>query len=169
MINIVNKQPVKFENFKFNKKAVLDGMKNYAFTNQRMITKSILTWLAFNDKRQKLFNPGDKLEVEHIFPKKRQENERTLKNSKSLESIGNKAILEKRVNIRAADYKFQDKKKYYLGFETDKGVVKEATKNQELLDMAMQLDDFTEQDIIARERKIIESFIEYLKINELLI
>ena len=168
MINIVNKQPVKFENFKFNKKAVLDGMKNYAFTNQRMITKSILTWLAFNDERQKLFNPGDKLEIEHIFPKNRQEIERSLKNSKSLESIGNKAILEKRVNIRAADYKFQDRKRYYLGFVTDRGVVKEGTKNQELLDMATQRKDFTEQDITARENKIFESFIEYLRINELL-
>jgi len=168
MINIVNKQPVKFENFKFDEKAVLDVMKNYEFTNRRTITKSILTWLAFNDERQEMFNLDCKLEIEHIFPKNRQEIERTLKNSKSLESMGNKAILEKRINIRAADYKFQDRKRYYLGFVTDRGVVKEGTKNQELLDMATQRKDFTEQDITARENKIFESFIEYLRINELL-
>ncbi|MBQ3626066.1 MAG: hypothetical protein II948_04940, partial [Synergistaceae bacterium] len=78
----------------------------------------------------------------------------------------NKAILEKRINIRAADYRFIDKKKYY---KPDSGSRKKPTKNQELLKMVKSNRDFTEQDIIARERKIIESFIEYLKINELLI
>ena len=166
MINIVNKKPVEFKDFKFDRSTVHTVLKNYTFSNRKPVTKSILTWWAFNDDKQELFDPDEKLEIEHIFSIQRQENDKTLKHSKSLESIGNKAILEKRINIRAADYRFIDKKKYY---KPDSGSRKKPTKNQELLKMAKSNRDFTEQDIIARERKIIESFIEYLKINELLI
>lgn len=38
-----------------------------------------------------------------------------------MESLGNKSILEKKINIRASDYRFSDKIKYYQGFTTNKG------------------------------------------------
>ncbi len=38
-----------------------------------------------------------------------------------LETLGNKAILEKYVNIRTSDYRFKDGKKHYLKHQTSKG------------------------------------------------
>ena len=62
----------------------------------------------------------------------------------SLESLGNKALLEKSVNIRAADYRFDDKKKYYLGFTNDKGKYKDGTQIIELKNFALTKNDYTE-------------------------
>ena len=50
-----------------------------------------------------------------------------MKDKNSLESLGNKALLEKSINIRASDYRFDDKKKYYMGYVTDSGKNKPAT------------------------------------------
>ena len=51
----------------------------------------------------------------------------TLLDPNNVESLGNKALLEKRINIRASDYRFDDKKKYYEGFTNTKGQAKEGT------------------------------------------
>lgn len=80
--------------------------------------------------------------------------------------MGNKALLEEKINIRASDYRFQDKKKYYKGFITDSGKKKEGTKIQELVSLAVSFDNFTEIDIVEREKKIKEAFIEYLRETE---
>ena len=37
---------------------------------------------------------------------------------RNVEILGNKVLLEKRLNIRASDYRFVDKVKYYKGFTT---------------------------------------------------
>ena len=108
------------------------------------------------------------LEIEHIYPRKRQENEKSLSDNKNLESLGNKALLEKSINIRASDYKFEDKKKYYLGFITSQGKTKEGTKVFELANLAKNASDFSEQDIIQRKQQMIDAFINYLKENDLL-
>ena len=85
-----------------------------------------------------------------------------------LEKLGNKSLLEKRINIRASDYKFVDKKKYYEGFNTAQGVSKEGTKVVELQKMANGRTDFTEQDIQKRHEDIVDGFIDYLRKNGLL-
>ena len=130
--------------------------------------KTDFLWWAFNNENQPLLSLENNFEIEHIYARKRQENENSLSNSKNLESLGNKAILEKKINIRASDYRFDDKKKYYEGFTNDKGQKKEGTKNLELLDFAQTNSDFTEKDIISRHDLIINSFVEFLKVNELL-
>ena len=71
-------------------------------------------------------------------------------------------MLEKHVNIRASDYRFSDKKKYYKGFVNDKGVEKVGTDNQELLELARTREDFTEGDITKRTDEIVDSFVDYL-------
>ena len=169
MINIVNDQPVLFTEYKFEQDAVRNTLENYVFNNGRPITKSILAWWLFTKEVQELIAFDTTLEIEHIYPKKRQEIENTLKFKSNLESLGNKALLEKNINIRAADYRFADKKKYYKGFISDKGKVKEPTKDAELLEMASKLSDFTEKDIIERKELIISTFINYLKENDLLL
>lgn len=108
-------------------------------------------------------------EIEHIFSRKRQENERTLTDKNSLESLGNKILLEKGINIRASDYRFSDKKKYYIGFTNDIGKKKDGTKNLELVMMSKQKDDFCEADIVARKKAIIDAFISYLELNKLIL
>jgi len=119
MIEIVNERPVDFSEYKFDVAAVRNVIENYVFTNGRPITKSMLAWWAYNEEKQQLIPLDVTLEIEHIFSRKRQENERSLTDKKSLESLGNKALLEKSINIRASDYRFADKKKYYIGFTND--------------------------------------------------
>ena len=168
MINLVNGRPVYFAKFLFDAQQVQNSFNNFVFNNNRGITKSMLTWWAFQHPKQILLSLESVLEIEHIFSRNRQENERTLSNTRNLESLGNKSLLEKRINIRASDYKFVDKIKYYTGFENKRNQKKEGTKIQELRDMVAAISDFTESDIVQRNAKIIQGFINFMKNNGLL-
>lgn len=168
MINIIEGKDIEFSEYKFDSKTVKSMFNNYYFSNARPITKSMLTWWAFNNEKQPLLSLESIFEIEHIFARKRQENEKSLSNLNQIESLGNKAILEKKINIRASDYRFEDKKKYYLGFTNDKGQKKDGTKILELQDFAKNKNDFTETDINARHDFIIDSFVDFLKQNDLL-
>ena len=168
MVNIVNGKEVTFEDYKFDMTQVTNTFNNYGFSNNRTITKSMLTWWEFHNDKQELLSLESIFEIEHIFPKKRQENENSLSNPKNLESLGNKAVLEKRINIRASDYRFQDKKKYYLGFENARKQKREGTKNRELIEMANNKNDFTETDIVQRTSSIILEFTSFMKKNGLI-
>lgn len=169
MINIVNGKKVEFNDYKFEKYQVKNAFDNYTFTNGRPITKSILAWWTYQDTDQKLIPVDVSFEIEHIYSRKRQDNERGLLEKNNLESLGNKALLEKTINIRASDYRFEDKKKYYMGYTTDSGKIKPPTNIIELRKMAASKDDYDENDVISRKDKIINSFIEYLKKNDLIV
>ena len=166
MVNIVNGQPVTFADNKFNPATIESMFSNFSFHNARPITKSMAAWWAFHDDAQELLSLETVFEVEHIFARNRQDKEKSLTDAKNLESLGNKALLEKRINIGAADYRFEDKKKYYVGF-TKRGVKKDGTKVHELVEMANGLSDFTEADIIERSKRIMAAFIEFLRENDL--
>ena len=168
MINIVNDQPITFNDYKFDSESVRNAFNLYTFTNGRPITKSLLVWWAYSFDEQELLLLETPIEIEHIYAKKRFEMENNLINSDNIESLGNKAILEKKVNIRASDYRFVDKVKYYKGFTNNKGKIKEGTKNKELLTFAQNKTDYLEKDIETRKKTIINSFIEYLSENELI-
>ena len=168
MINIVNGKPVSFNDSLFHTQQVQNAFNNYTFSNNRAITKSILTWWAFQDTAQALLPLETVLEIEHIYARNRQEKEHSLSNPRNVESLGNKALLEKRINIRASDYRFADKVKYYKGFENMRKQMKEGTKIKELTDLADSVSDFTEADIVQRTSKIIFSFIEFMHKNGLL-
>ena len=168
MINIVNGQPVTFEGFLFHTQQVQNAFNNHVFSNNRAITKSMLTWWAFQDPGQELLSLENALEIEHIFARKRQELERSLSNPRNMESLGNKVLLEKRINIRAADYHFADKVKYYVGGENNRKQKREGTKIKELRDLAASATDFTETDIVQRNAKIIFGFIDFMHGNGLL-
>ena len=141
---------------------------NYVFSNNRTITKSMLTWWAFSNEQQPLMPLETTLEIEHIFAKKRQEVENSLVDKKNLEVLGNKSLLEKRINIRASDYRFSDKIKYYQGFTNAKGQAKNGTMIIELKEILSQKMDFSEKDIESRNENIINSFVDYLKQNDLI-
>ena len=168
MINIVNGQPVTFSDFLFHTPQLQNAFNNYTFSNNRAITKSMLTWWAFQDPGQELLSLESVLEIEHIYARNRQEKEHSLTDARNVESLGNKSLLEKRINIRAADYRFSDKVKYYLGFENSRKQKKEGTKIKELVDLATNASDFTETDIVQRKAKMLFKFQEFMGENGLL-
>lgn len=168
MINIINNNPVTFEGFKFDQNKVRSMFSNFSFTNGRPITKAMLAWWAFEDEKQSLLSLETVFEIEHIYARSRQEKEKSLINVSNLESLGNKSLLEKRINIRASDYRFVDKAKYYLGSFNNSNKTKEGTNIHELTSFANNLNDFSETDIEKRFNSIMNSFIDYLAYNELI-
>lgn len=168
MIKIINGEPVDFSEFKVDQNRMYRSLENFAFLNSRPITKSMLAWWAFYNKDQPNLNLENIFEIEHIFPKKRQEQERSLSDSKKLELLGNKSLLEKKINIRASDYRFSDKIKYYQGFENAKGQYKDGTKIVDLVELSKHQSDFTEQDINIRNETMLKAFINFLNENNLL-
>lgn len=168
MIHIVTDKEVKFEDFKFDERTLKTAINNFEFKNGRPITKSMLTWWAFTNDEQVLPALNTVFEIEHIFAKKRQENDKSLTNTKNLESLGNKALLEDKVNIRASEYRFADKIKYYQGFTNAKGQYKQGTIIAELKNLPISNTDFTEKDIETRNMNITEKFITFLKETDLI-
>ena len=163
MIKIVNGNNITFEDFKFEEKRFRSMFSNYAFTNNRAITKSMLTWWAFTFDGQELLSLETQFDIEHIYSKGRQQKESGLTDPQSIELLGNKSLLERRINIRASDYRFEDKIKYYEGFNTKKG-----TQIDELFHIYSKLKQFTEKEISDRNQAIIDKFIKYLNDNNLL-
>lgn len=168
MINLVNDNEVKFKDDLFDIDQLESKLIGYEFTNQRRLTKSMLTWWAFQNPEQTLLPIELKLQVEHIYAKNRHEMEQSLTNPKKIESLGNKSILEKRINIQASDYHFSDKCDFYLGFPNNPSKKRKGTQVKELVNLANNFDDFTELDITQRETKIFFEFREFLNNNELL-
>lgn len=168
MINIIDGKTVEFEKFKFDKISLSTSFGNYEFRNTRPVTKSMLTWWAINYVNQELPSLEITFDIEHIYARNRNEKEQSLSNPVKVESLGNKAVLEKRINIRASDYRFEDKKKYYNGYTNGQGKDKEGTIVKELIDMSASKSDFTEADIDARRTTILESFYAFVESNGLM-
>jgi hypothetical protein len=129
-------------------------LENYKFTNNRTVTRSLITWYAstFDGQERPSANNGG-FDIEHIYAKERHNRENKLQNPDNLEELGNKILLEKSINIRAADYRFEDKKKYYLGYTDAKGKEHPASMIAEYRLLTRQ-DDFTETDIMERDKRI---------------
>ncbi len=167
MINIVNNKQVEFNEFKFEEQVIKQSFENYEFYNRRPITKAMLTWYAFQNELQELQSLDVNFDIEHILAKGRQEIDSTLKNRKNLECLGNKELLERKINIPASEYRFKDKKKFYYGFTTDKGAKKVGTNIKDLIELADTHENFEEVDIIERNKKILNEFYKFLKRNNL--
>jgi len=169
MVNILEGKTVAFTDYRFDEKTVRSLFDTFGFYNGRPITKSMLAWWALNNEDQPVLSLETTFEIEHIFAKSRQDKEKTLKNSKNLEALGNKALLEKRINIRASDYRFEDKIKYYQGYTNSRNQFKKGTDIAELIALSKTQTDFTEHDIESRNSNIVNSFVAYLKDNDLLL
>jgi hypothetical protein len=158
MVNIVEGKEVTFENFKFDRDKLRGVLENFPFSNQKAITRSILTWFAFHCEEQKLLPLESRLDIEHIYARKRHEQE-PLSEDALLDALGNKSLLEKNINIRAADYRFADKRNVYLGLS---GSRKTPTEIFELRRLAEDNTDFQEADLLARNGLIIDGFVTFL-------
>lgn len=165
MNNIIHGKEVEFKEAKFDEVKTKNAFKSFNFINGRPITKSMLVWWAMNTPEQSVPEVATIFEIEHIYARNRNDKEHTLSKASNIELLGNKAILEKRINIRASDYRFEDKKKYYLGYTNKRNEPKEGTVVKELENFANDSSrtDFNEQDILTRTDSILESFFDYLK------
>ena len=165
MVKIINDKDIDFNNFKFDKTILMQKLDSCKFSNRSPMTRSMLMLWTFKNKdnKQELISSDIKLDIEHIVSRNRQENDEILLNEDNLECLGNKSLLEKRINIRASDYRFCDKKKFYIGYKKGNKYI-DGTKINELLEIA-KLDDFTEEDIEKRDLLIKKWFISYLKEN----
>ena len=166
MVNIVNGKEVTFSRYRFNEGQARSFFENYRFTNQRNITRSMVTWFAYTFSDQSLLDVNEIFHLEHIFSKKRQEMEGGLQNSSAIESLGNKVLLEGSINIRASDYRFEDKKKIYSG-EQRRGKNKDATKVHEIHEV-LKLEEFGETQINERNGEILDKFFAFLHDQDLI-
>lgn len=158
MAQIVRGEDATFANFRFERENFISVFRNYRFHNQRPITKSMIAWWAFQFDGQALLDLGYSFHIEHIYARNRAEMEPMAAIRAKLELLGNKSLLEQRINIRASDYRFADKVKYYKGLHKKKA----PTRIYELLEMADQQTDFTEDDIVRRNERILNGFVDYL-------
>jgi hypothetical protein len=167
MINIINGVEVSFANRKFNAAQARSFMENYKFTNGRPVTRSLITWYAFTFDNQQLLDINESFQLEHIFAKKRYEMEGGLENEASLESLGNKVLLEDSINIRASDFTFDAKQKIYSG-EVRRGKNRDRSKIAEIEEL-IKRDGFVEQDIVSRNKDIIDKFFTLLEKEDLIV
>lgn len=165
MINIINGKEVTFANRKFNIAQARSFFENYKFTNGRPITRSLITWYAFTFTDQRLLDLNETFQLEHVFSKKRQEMEGGLSDEANLESLGNKVLLEDSINIRASDYAFEGKRKIYSG-EVRRGKNREKSKVAEIAEF-INRKEFLEQDIINRNKIILDKFFALLESEDL--
>lgn len=75
MVNIVEGKDVTFEEYKFDEVQFRSVFSNYQFLNGRPLTKSMITWFAFNNMNQKLLSLETVFEIEHIYARNRYEKE----------------------------------------------------------------------------------------------
>lgn len=169
MLNLINKVEVTFDKYKIDKELIRQSLLTYSFDNRRPITRSMLAWWAFTNKQQAYLSLEQQFEIEHIYAKNRQEVDGAVNDSKNLERLGNKSLLEKSVNIRVSDFRFEDKVKKYKGYMNDSGKYIEGTKIQDLLTIDNRYEKFDENDIESRNDLIINTFIDYLDRESLLI
>ena len=162
MINIINDVEVTFDKYRFDKDSVKQSLLNFAFYNRRPITKSMLAWWAFTNEQQAYLSLEQPFEIEHIYARNRQDVDGGLNDKRNIERLGNKSLLEKSVNIRVSDFRFEDKVKKYKGYINDKGKHIDGTKIQDLLTIDTKYHDFNETDIETRNGLIINTFMDYL-------
>ena len=168
MLNIVNLNEVTFSDFKFDKEQTRSAILIYDFKNGRPITKSMLALRMMLNKEQSYPKLSQQFDIEHIYPRKRQENEKGLSNNRQIDLLGNKSLLEKRINIRASDYRFEDKIKYYQGFDNSRGQRIGGTENLELKNISNVYKKFGEKEIVERTDLFIDEFVNLLDQNGLI-
>ena len=75
-------------------------------------------------------------------------------------------MLEESINIRASDYRFEDKKKIYSG-EQRRGKNKDTSKIFEIANL-IGYEEFNEKQIIDRNKAILDKFFDFLCSEDLI-
>lgn len=166
MVNIIHDVEISFSKYKFNEIQARALFENYVFTNQRSITRAMITWYAHTFSNQQVLDLKESFDIEHIYSKKRQQIEKGLQSDSILESLGNKVLLEESINIRASDYRFEDKKKIYSGAQR-RGKNKDSSKIHEIGDLILYK-EFNEQHVKDRSKAILDRFFQFLHSENLI-
>ena len=156
LVKIVRDEQCDFSGYLFDGRKLSLAFDAFSFTNSRPITRSMLSWWLMHDKEQPLPPPKEKFHIEHIYSVRRNEMH-PLSDPDLVDALGNKSLLEGRINIQASAYTIPDKRHYYNGG----GCGGRKTCVRELLAIASQ-PDFGEREIVARTHAIRESFIKEL-------
>ena len=122
------------------------------------ITRTVLLLSAYQHPGQLNLLPSN-FDIEHIFPRKWQDtnyfgwdkNEASV----SLEKLGNKIVLEKKLNIQAGNGYFGQKKQKYMSSSIK--VVQDLG--------ALQYNDWVQVDIEEREKNLTEQMIDFFQAN----
>lgn len=167
MVHIIQGNKVTFSKYKLGRDQARTSFENYHFTNRRNVTRSIITWYAYTFPEQQLLELNESFHLEHIYPKNRQRVEGGFQIERNLDSLGNKILLERSINIKASDYRFEDKKKIYSG-ELRRGKNKGKSKIFEINELT-EYPEFKEDQIITRSKKILDKFFNFLETNQLIL
>ena len=141
-------------------------LQNFNFLPSKQATKAFLAWWAFTNHFQHLLSYVDTVwTIEHIYSKRKAVDNQF----DFVDNIGNLVFLEKGINIRASDYRFVDKVKYYTG-QVNSGRNRKpiCTQIRELIDLSHTHTSFTESDIKNREQLMYNTFISFLQQHGLL-
>ena len=144
----------------FSEEGIKSSLEYYDFRNGRPITKAMLTWWAVIENGENL-DLRKEYDIEHIYAKKLYDDIGGLKDKKTLELLGNKSLLEKRINVRVSDNWFEVKCTMKNGYNAS--VIKEM---QEMANVYGKR--FEEKDILSRNEEIHNAFLKFLKTNGIL-
>nr|WP_201789806.1 DUF1524 domain-containing protein [Campylobacter lanienae] len=155
MVDIINDKEMDFSKVLFEKENLKTFIQNQKFSNKNSITRSMLTWWFLKDSTQKTPELTEQFQIEHIYAKERAKRENF--NGNEIEFIGNKVLLERKINIRASDFSFADKEKHY-----------KKSQNNELNSIHKNYSKFGKTEIIERNNNIINDFISFVEKNNLI-
>lgn len=165
---ILTKNPEKvFDSCRLSKSSVENLFRNFSEArNKTFVRQVVLSYWFFKNETQELPSPKDKFSIEHIVSRD-MTNFQKFQNPDLIESLGNMAFLESRINTRANNSTFEIKKQCYLGF-TDKGKHSPGTVNRELQYIAQNFNDFTETDVRNRNEAMLQAVLDLLGKYDLL-
>lgn len=156
-----------FKDRKIHKASVENIFRNFQdVRNKAFVRQAVLSYWFFKDETQELPSPKDKFSIEHIVARD-MTNFQKFHEPDLIESLGNMAFLESRINTRANNSTFAIKKQCYLGF-IDKGKHSPGTVNRELQRIAQTLNDFTETDVRNRNEEMLQAVLDLLSKYNLL-
>jgi len=133
-------------------------MDKFTNTQVKQFSRGLLTIDAYlNPKQTELLNRPERLEIEHILPKKwcdaNYDGWTEQEAANCLEKFGNKVVIEKRLNIQAGNGYFGQKKIKYS---------KSKIANvQELA--ALETNDWSRDELLARDKEFKERIINFFK------
>lgn len=104
MVEIAQGKDVSFSRYEFDASELRRRLQGFDFNDSRKITRGMIAWYVFQDKNQGILPLDTKFDTEHIYPRARLKHEAI--DATIFESLGNKSLLEKGINIRASDYRF---------------------------------------------------------------
>lgn len=158
----LNKNPENFfEKCRIHQSNVENIFRNFRDArNKTFVRQAVLSYWFFREETQELPSPKDKFSIEHIVARD-MTNFQKFQEPDLIESLGNMAFLESRINTRANNSTFAIKKQCYLGF-IDKGQHSPGTVNRELQHIAQTYNDFTETDVRNRNEAMLQAVLDLL-------